>query len=64
MVSEFKKYVEDNDVPKIGIAKRTTTPELPAEEVEIIPVPAGAEEYESDSRFVGMDWSQVGVQDS
>lgn len=61
--SQFQKYVEDNAAPRIGTAKRTSAPEVAAEIVEIAPVNTAAEEYEPDSRFAGIDWSQAGFMD-
>lgn len=66
MVSEYKKYVEDNDVPKIGIAKkmRAPVPEIPAEAV-VIPsaaaVPTAADT--ADGVFAGIDWAAAGFRD-
>ena len=61
MVSEYKKYVEDNDVPKIGIAKkmRAPVPEIPAEAVVI---PSAAADT-ADGVFAGIDWAAAGFRD-
>ena len=63
-VARTAAYVARNAAPRVGTIKRTATPEVAAEAVEITSVAAGADEYEPDSRFAGMDWSQAGFQDS
>lgn len=63
-VARTAAYVASNAAPRIGTMKRPVTEEVAPEAVEIASVAAGAEEYEPDYRFAGMDWSQVGFQDS
>lgn len=60
--SQFQKYVEDNAAPRIGTAKRTATPEVAAEAVEM-PTVAIEPDEESTSSFAGIDWAAAGFRD-
>lgn len=64
-VATWGKYIADNAAIQVGVAKRTTEPQEAAEAVEMPFVAATPEADEvADSRFAGMDWSQIGLQDS
>lgn len=64
-VATWGKYIADNAAIQVGVAKRTTEPQEAAEGVEMpfVAVTPEADEV-ADSRFAGMDWSQIGLQDS
>lgn len=64
-VATWGKYINDNAALQVGVAKRTTEPQGPAEAVEMpfVAVTPEADEV-ADSRFAGMDWSRIGLQDS
>lgn len=64
-VATWGKYINDNAALQVGVAKRTTEPQNPAEAVEMpfVAVTPEADEI-ADSRFAGMDWSRIGLQDS
>jgi hypothetical protein len=64
-VAAWGKYINDNAALQVGVLKRTTKPEEPAEAVEMpfVAVTPEADEV-ADGRFAGMDWSRIGVQDS
>lgn len=64
-VATWGKYIADNAAIQVGVSKRTTEPQEAAEGVEMpfVTVTPEADEI-ADSRFAGMDWSQIGLQDS
>lgn len=64
-VAKWSKYIADNAALQVGVLKRTLEPQEPAEAAEM-PFVGGTHEADdvADSRFAGMDWSQIGVQDS
>ena len=64
-VATWGKYINDNAALQVGVAKRTTEQQEPAEAVEM-PFVAVTPEADgvADSRFAGMDWSRIGLQDS
>lgn len=64
-VATWGKYINDNATLQVGVTKRTTEPQNPAEAVEMpfVAVTPEADEV-ADSRFAGMDWSRIGLQDS
>ena len=64
-VATWGKYINDNAALQVGVAKRTTEQQEPAEAVEMpfVAVTPEADEV-ADSRFAGMDWSRIGLQDS
>lgn len=63
-VAKWGKYIDDNAAIQVGVAKRTTRSQTPAEAVEMAPVAISPDEVDTASRFAGMDWSQAGFQDS
>lgn len=64
-VTTWGKYINDNAALHVGVSKRTTEPQNPAEAVEMPFVAVAPEADEvADSRFAGMDWSRIGLQDS
>lgn len=64
-VATWGKYIADNAAIQVGVAKRTTEPQEAAEGVEMpfVAVTPEADEV-ANSRFAGMDWSRIGLQDS
>lgn len=63
-VARFEAYIKRNAAPRIGTARRTTQPEAPAEAVETAPVAVVPDTDDAGMRFAGMDWAQIGRQDS
>ena len=62
--AQFEKYVNDNAAMRIGTSKRTRMPETPAEAVETAPTAVVPDTDDARLRFAGMDWAQIGRQDS
>lgn len=64
-VAKWSKYIADNAALQVGVLKRTLEPQEPAEAAEMpfVAVTPEADEV-ADSRFAGMDWSRIGLQDS
>lgn len=64
-VSKWIKYIDDHAASHIGVSRRSTVPQEPAVAVESESVAAAPEIDEiADNRFAGMDWAQIGRQDS
>ena len=64
-VATWGKYINDNAALQVGVSKRTPEQQEPAEAVEMpfVSVTPEADEV-ADSRFAGLDWSRIGLQDS
>lgn len=64
-IARWGRYIEENAAMQIGVSRRLTGEQRHAEAVEIAPFAVEAETNGTiDTRFAGMDWSQIGFQDS
>lgn len=61
-VARTAAYVARNAAPRVGIIKRTATPEIAAEAVEM-PRAAIEPDEEATSSFAGIDWAAAGFRD-
>lgn len=57
MVSEFRKYVEDNAIGSVGISKRAAAPKPVA---QAVPEPAEVQEEAAYPAYMDIDYAALG----
>ncbi len=63
-VAKYETYISRNAAPRIGTSKRKSAPEAAAETVEMPTVAVADDPDDGIAGYSGIDWGQIGFQDS